>query len=140
VTIDFIYDEERFNVLNENKIKQWIQDVSSNENKKVGDILYRIVSDETILITNQQFLNHDFYTDIITFDYSLVNIINGEIIISFDTVQTNSQKFKVSCQNELHRVVIHGIMHLCGYNDSSESEKTVMRDKENYYLSYLEKL
>jgi probable rRNA maturation factor len=140
VTIDFIYDEERFNVLNENKIKRWIQDVCSHESKKVGEINYRIVSDETILFTNQQFLNHDFFTDIITFDYSLVNIINGDIFISFDTVQSNSQKFNVSFQNELHRVVIHGIMHLCGYDDTSEMEKTVMRDKENYYLSYLEKL
>jgi probable rRNA maturation factor len=140
VTIDFIYDEERFNVLNENKIKRWIQDVCSHESKKVGEINYRIVSDETILLTNQQFLNHDFYTDIITFDYSLVNIINGDIFISFDTVQSNSQKFGISFQNELHRVVIHGIIHLCGYNDGSETEKTVMRDKENYYLSYLEKL
>jgi rRNA maturation RNase YbeY len=140
VPINFFYEEEKFKIFSESNIEIWIKKVLGFENKRLGEISYQFVSDKEIRNLNSEFLNHDYFTDIITFDNSLVNIINGDIIISFDTVQFNANKFKVSIENELYRVIIHGVMHLCGYNDSSENEKNVMRNKEDYYLSYLEKL
>lgn len=140
MSIVFIYDDDSFKIFDENKVLKWIKEVAYAERKIIGDINYQFVTEETILDFNARFLNHNYFTDIITFDDSLVNIINGDIIISFDTVQSNANKFDVSCENELYRVIIHGVMHLCGYADSTENEKKVMRDKENQYLSYLEKL
>lgn len=140
MSVVFIYDDDSFKIFDENKVLKWIKEVAYAERKIIGDINYQFVTEETILDFNARFLNHNYFTDIITFDDSLVNIINGDIIISFDTVQSNANKFDVSCENELYRVIIHGVMHLCGYADSTENEKKVMRDKENQYLSYLEKL
>lgn len=140
MSIVFIYDDDSFKIFDEDKVLKWINEVAYAEGKIIGDINYQFVTEETILDFNARFLNHNYFTDIITFDDSLVNIINGDIIISFDTVQSNANKFDVSCENELYRVIIHGVMHLCGYADSTENEKKVMRDKENQYLSYLEKL
>lgn len=136
----FFYDEDRFKLFDETIVKNWIVQVSSEEKKSIGEISYRFVSEPTILEINSQFLNHQYFTDIITFDDSLVNIINGEIVISLDTVLSNAHKFQASFKEEMHRVVIHGIMHLCGYPDSTESQKLIMREKENYYLAYLENL
>jgi len=140
VSIDFIYDDNRFKIFDESKVIKWIKEVAFAERKSVGEITYQFVTEDTILDFNTRFLNHTYFTDIITFDNSLVNIINGDIIISFDTVQTNADKFEVSFESELYRVIIHGVIHLCGYADSTENEKKVMREKENQYLSYLEKL
>lgn len=140
MSVVFIYDDDSFKIFDENKVLKWIKEVAYAEGKIIGEINYQFVTEETILDFNARFLNHNYFTDIITFDDSLVNIINGDIIISFDTVQSNANKFDVSCENELYRVIIHGVMHLCGYADSTENEKKVMRDKENQYLSYLEKL
>jgi rRNA maturation RNase YbeY len=140
VSIDFIYDDDSFKIFDESKVLKWINEVAFAERKFVGEITYQFVTEETILDFNIRFLNHTYFTDIITFDNSLVNIINGDIIISFDTVQSNADKFGVSFESELYRVIIHGVIHLCGYADSTEIEKKVMREKENQYLSYLEKL
>lgn len=120
--------------------KKWITLVASDYNKTVGDIAYLFSDDKKTVQINQQYLNRDYFTDIITFDYSDGNKISGDIIISLDSVQTNSKKYHTDYQEELHRVIIHGILHLCGINDISESEKLAMREAENRALESLKLL
>ncbi len=117
--------------------KSWIKLVAENYNKKIGDINYLFCTDEKILEVNRQYLSHDFYTDIITFDYSEGNKISGDIIISLDTVRSNSQKFNTNFSEELYRVIIHGILHLCGVKDKSEEEEKTMRQAENNALKMI---
>ena len=138
--IEFFYDKDQYKIFDEKLVKKWLSNSARGEKKVIGKIQYSFVSDENILELNREFLNHDYYTDIITFDSSLVNIINGEIFISFDTVLTNAEELGIKVLDELYRVIIHGLMHLVGYKDSSEDEKKLMRLKENTYLGYLEKL
>ena len=138
--ISFSYSSDQYKIIDEVSIVNWVKKVISNENKRLGTISYNFIGEEEILKINKDHLNHDFFTDIITFDSSFINIINGDILISPDTVKTNSQIFNVSHLEELHRVIIHGIMHLCGYNDNTSDEKSKMRSLEDKYLSYLEKL
>ncbi|NLY25052.1 MAG: rRNA maturation RNase YbeY [Bacteroidales bacterium] len=115
----------------------WIKTVAKNYNRKVGEIAYLFCDDEKILEINRTYLQHDFYTDIITFDYSEEDTISGDIFISIDTVRSNSQKYQTEFMEELHRVIIHGILHLCGVNDKSEEEETEMREAENSALTLL---
>ena len=115
----------------------WIKTVAKNYNRKVGAIAYLFCDDEKILEINRTYLQHDFYTDIITFDYSEEHTISGDILISIDTVRSNSQKYQTEFMEELHRVIIHGILHLCGVNDKSEEEETEMREAENSALTLL---
>ena len=115
----------------------WIKTVAKNYNRKVGEIAYLFCDDEKILEINRTYLQHDFYTDIITFDYSEEDTISGDIFISIDTVRSNSQKYHTDLEEELHRVIIHGILHLCGVNDKSEEEETEMREAENSALTLL---
>ena len=138
--ISFSYSSDQYKIIDEVSIVNWVKKVISNENKRLGTISYNFIGEEEILKINKDHLNHDFFTDIITFDSSFINIINGDILISPDTVKTNSKIFNVSHLEELHRVIIHGIMHLCGYNDNTSDEKSKMRSLEDKYLSYLEKL
>lgn len=140
MSIVFNYQEEEFKILDEDLVKHWIKNVIEKEKKKLGEIEYNFVTENEILLTNREFLNHDYFTDIITFDNSFVNIINGVIFVSPDTVKSNAHNFKTLYINEMYRVVIHGVMHLCGYKDSSKSEKILMREKEDLYLVYLEEL
>ena len=105
--------------------------------KKTGEIAYLFCNDNKILAVNQQFLGHDYYTDIITFDYSEEDCLSGDIFVSIDTVRSNADLYRVSYQEELHRVVIHGILHLCGMKDESEQEKEEMREAENRALEKL---
>lgn len=114
--------------------KNWIKRVAENHGKKTGDINYLFCDDEKILEINRQYLSHDFYTDIITFDDCEGDKISGDIIISIDTVRTNSQKYNTDFTEELHRVIIHGILHLCGLNDESDAEEKAMRKAENNAL------
>ncbi len=118
--------------------KNWIKLVAENYGKKIGDINYLFCTDEKILEVNNQYLSHDFYTDIITFDYSEGNKISGDIFISLDTVRTNSQKYNTGFMEELHRVIIHGILHLCGIDDKSEHEEKAMRQAENEALKMIQ--
>lgn len=115
----------------------WIKTVAKNYNRKVGEIAYLFCDDKKILEINRTYLQHDFYTDIITFDYSEEDTISGDIFISIDTVRSNSQKYQTEFMEELHRVIIHGILHLCGVNDKSEEEETEMREAENSALTLL---
>lgn len=117
--------------------KNWIKLVAGNHDKKIGEVNYLFCTDEKILEVNNQYLSHDFYTDIITFDYSEGNNISGDIFISIDTVRSNSQKYNTDFMEELHRVIIHGILHLCGVDDETETDSLKMREAENSALKQL---
>lgn len=122
---------------NKIKIKQWIKDIVTREDKKLGEISYIFCDDNKILEVNKQYLSHDYFTDIITFDYVEKDIISGDIIISIDRVKENSNSFNSSFDDELHRVIIHGVLHLIGYNDKTDKEQQLMREKENECLLIL---
>ena len=117
----------------------WIKMVAASYGLKVGDIGYMFVDDEKILEVNREYLGHDYYTDIITFDYDETDTINGDIVISLDTVRTNAVKFGKSYEEELYRVIIHGILHLCGINDKGPGEREIMEAAENKALAMLKK-
>src|SRR5690625_2255739 len=134
--IDIQYNTE-FSFKNELKFKDWISSEISKRGFKEGDILYVFCSDEELLKINQEFLNHDTYTDIISFDYTMGKLISGEIYISIDRVRENAIAFDVSFDEELHRVMIHGILHYCGFTDATESDQQVMRNEEDLALSRL---
>lgn len=114
---------------------RWISEVASCYNRKVGNIVYMFCGDDYILKTNREFLNHDYYTDIITFDYSNGNKIEGDILISVDTVKSNAEKYNIPFDQELKRVIIHGILHLCGIKDKTPEEREEMEKAENKALT-----
>jgi probable rRNA maturation factor len=120
-----------FKLDNETYFSQWISAVILSENKKEGDINYIFCDDEFILEINKQYLNHDYYTDIISFDYSVGKELHGDIFVSVERVQENAEDFNVTFEEELKRVVIHGILHYCGYKDKSKEEELIMRQKED---------
>jgi len=113
----------------------WIKAVAASYGRKVGEVGYMFVSDEKILEVNKEYLGHDYYTDIITFDDDEGDIINGDIVISLDTVRSNSEDQHTSYNDELHRVIIHGILHLCGIDDKGPGEREKMEEAENKALS-----
>lgn len=115
----------------------WIKAVAATYGKKVGDVAYIFCSDEKILEVNNQYLQHDYYTDIITFDYTEGDTISGDIFISLDTVKSNSEEFKTDYNQELHRIIIHGVLHLCGINDKGPGEREHMTECENKALELL---
>ena len=127
---EFSFDEKVFT-----KIEALI----FNENKKEGELSFVFCSDEYLLKMNIDYLNHDFYTDVITFDYTEGDIISGDVFISIDRITENSQKYNVSFENELQRVMIHGVLHLVGYKDKTQEEQKQMREKETKYLNILKK-
>lgn len=124
-------------IINEQKITEWIDKVATSHNKKAGDLTYIFCSDEKILEINNQYLQHDYYTDIITFDYTEDNVISGDIFISLDTVKSNSEQFKTDYNEELHRVIIHGILHLSGFSDHTDEEEQQMRRLEDQALKLI---
>ena len=117
------------------KITTWVKEVAALYGKRCGEISYIFCDDEKILEVNRQFLQHDYYTDIITFDYSAGTTISGDLFISLDTVRTNAEQFSQEYERELHRVIIHGILHLCGINDKGEGEREIMEAAENRALA-----
>ena len=128
--ISFNYETE-FTLENETLFSDWISRVILSENKKEGDINYVFCDDEYILEINKQYLDHDYYTDIISFDYSVGNELHGDVFVSIERVRENAADFDVTFDEELKRVVIHGILHYIGYKDKSEEEELLMRQKEN---------
>jgi len=108
--------------------------VAATYGKKVGEVGYLFTNDERIIEVNREYLQHDFYTDIITFDYCEGNVLNGDIVISLDTVKSNAEKFGRPYNEELHRVIIHGILHLCGIDDKGPGEREIMEAAENKAL------
>ncbi|MCD8310402.1 MAG: rRNA maturation RNase YbeY [Prevotellaceae bacterium] len=113
----------------------WIRSVAATYGKTLGEIAYIFCSDERMLEINRQYLQHDYYTDIITFDYTEADRLSGDIFISLDTVRSNAVQFGSEYDTELHRVIIHGILHLCGINDKGEGEREVMEAAENRALA-----
>ena len=114
---------------------EWLKQVAALHGKKLGEIAYIFCSDEKILEVNQQYLQHDYYTDIITFDYSEGRCISGDIFISLDTVHSNAEQYGTTYDDELHRVIVHGILHLCGINDKGPGEREKMEAAENEALA-----
>ena len=113
----------------------WIKQVAQSYGKKVGDIGYMFVDDENILEVNREYLQHDYYTDIITFDYCEDDELNGDLVISLDTVRTNAELFGKTYEEELYRVIIHGVLHLIGINDKGPGEREIMEAAENKALA-----
>lgn len=119
-------------------IRKWVGDVAATYGKVCGPITYIFCDDKRIISVNRQFLQHDYYTDIITFDYSHGTRISGDLFISLDTVLTNSQQQQTTYREELHRVIIHGVLHLCGINDKGPGEREIMEAAENRALAMLQ--
>ena len=115
-------------------VSAWIKKVAELHGKKVGDLSYLFCSDDHILEVNKEFLQHDYYTDIITFDYTEEDVISGDMVISVDTIATNAEKFNTTFESEFFRVVIHGVLHLCGINDKGPGEREIMEKHENEAL------
>jgi len=138
--IKFFTEQIQFNLKEKNKVKNWIKNSIENENYISGTINFIFTSDDYLLEINKEYLAHNYFTDIITFNYCENDIVNSDIYISVDTVQNNSERFNVSFINELHRVMIHGILHLIGFNDQDDKEKAIMREKENEYLERFKNL
>lgn len=122
------------------KIEKWIGEVAKSHNRIVGPLTYIFCDDEKIIEVNREFLQHDYYTDIITFDYSRGKLISGDMFISLDTVASNAEMLGVAYLTELHRVIIHGVLHLCGINDKGEGEREIMEQFENKALTLLSDL
>ena len=130
----------KFTLRNKTILKKWISATINKEKRKEGDITFIFCSDEYLLLINKQYLQHDTYTDIITFDYSegdSAQPISGDIFISIERVKENAEKFSTTFENELHRVIIHGVLHLLGYKDKTKAAKAQMTSKEDYYLKQL---
>jgi rRNA maturation RNase YbeY len=128
-------DVKKPRFLKSRQLKAFVKSLVLSEGFILGDVAIVLCSDEYLLKVNQDFLNHDYYTDIITFDYCENGIINGDLLISIDRVLENSIKEKTDFSDELHRVVFHGALHLCGFKDKSKKDIEVMRFKESYYLN-----
>lgn len=133
-TIRFI-SETKFQLNNKRNLKKMLNSLALEEKKLMGNLNYIFVDDAQILKINQQYLAHDYFTDIISFDYSEGNIVSGDIYISVDTVLTNADTFKQPFGKEIHRVIFHGLLHLCGYKDKKAADKKIMTAKEDYYLN-----
>lgn len=127
--ISFNYESD-FQLANEALYEDWISRVIASENKEEGELSYIFCDDEYLHKINVEYLNHDDLTDIISFDYSEGNVLHGDIFISVERVQDNANDFKVSFEEELKRVIIHGVLHYCGYKDKNESDVAIMRAKE----------
>ena len=137
MSIRIFYDNINFRVRNWRKKSEIIMKVITNEDKIPGDLNYIITDDESLRKINVEFLEHDYYTDVITFDYNEGRIINGEVYISLDRVKENALNYNVSLDNELFRVLIHGVLHLTGYDDKTDEERSVMRGMEDFWLDSL---
>ncbi len=131
--ISFNYEFD-FNLADEGQISQWIALVIKSEGFKEGDINYIFCDDDYLYKLNVEFLNHDALTDIISFDYKVGKELHGDIFISVDRVNENAEEFNVKFEDELSRVMVHGILHFCNYSDKTKEDKKLMREKENFYL------
>jgi rRNA maturation RNase YbeY len=134
LSIRIFYDEVSYRYKGWLKLKGLLKQIITNSENRPGELSIILTGDTTLKGINVQFLEHDYFTDVITFNYNEDNIINGEIYISIDTVRNNAQNYDVSLYNELTRVIIHGVLHLTGYNDKSEEERKLMRDQEDRWL------
>ena len=138
--IRFFCDGVTFQLKGKRKISNWLKQVAAGEGKKIGSLSYVFVSDEIILAINNRYLQHDYYTDIITFDNSTGDSVSGEMYISVDTVKINAKDYHVDFLEELFRVMVHGMLHLCGYKDNTETEQQIIREMETKYLNIQKKV
>lgn len=135
-TINFFTEDTSYQLKNKLPLKRWVKDTIAAEGFRLDELNYILCSDAYLLQINQQYLNHDTYTDIVTFDNSeKQGFITGDIFISVERTQENASKFKVDANTELHRVIIHGALHLLGYKDKKPADKKLMTEKENQYLA-----
>ena len=134
------YSETKFKIKNEERLTHWINHIAKKEGNEIGEITYVFCDDDYLLKLNEKFLDHDTLTDIITFDNSIGKKLNGDVIISVERVKENAKKYTTTLSNELHRVMIHGILHLCGYKDKTDAESKTMRAKEEEALRFLNSL
>ena len=126
--------EIKYSLKEKRRIKEWLNLVAFEEGNKIQNLNFLIVGDKRMIHFNKTYLNHDYSTDIITFDNAENKKISGDIVISIERVKENSKKYKVKLEDELRRVMVHGLLHLLGYDDKNEKEKKRIRKKENYYL------
>ena len=134
MAISFQTQDVKFKLKEVTRIRAWINTVIRSEKRKTGEINYLFTNDEEVLKANIQYLGHSTYTDIITFDSTEGNVISGDIIISIDRVKENAAKFEAAFETELRRVIIHGVLHLCGYKDKTSKDAAAMRERENLAL------
>jgi rRNA maturation RNase YbeY len=135
LSIKIYYDKLKFRIHKTGEIKKFLEKVISNERKTTGDLKFIFTNDEIELDINRKFLGHDYYTDIISFDYSAGNVVDGEIYISIDALKRNASKYNVSTYEEVVRVMIHGILHLCGYRDDNKQRKDNMFGRQEKLLT-----
>lgn len=133
--ITYNAENVKFPKIKRRETTAWIKRVAASYGRKVGEIGYLFCDDKKILEVNREYLQHDYYTDIITFDYDEDDIISGDLVISLDTVKSNAELFHKNYDEELHRVIIHGILHLCGINDKGPGEREIMEAAENKALA-----
>jgi len=131
----FFTEDNTYRIRKKRILREWLFEVIGAESKRVGEINIILCSDEYLHKINLEYLNHDTLTDIVTFDSTEDNIISGELYISIDRIKENAKKFSTFTMNELHRVIVHGVLHLCGFGDKTEKEKELMTSKENFYLA-----
>jgi rRNA maturation RNase YbeY len=129
------FSNTSFRLANKDRVSLWLLDVIKNEEKSLNEISYNFCSDSELLKVNKEFLNHDTLTDIITFDYSGLSGLSGEVLISTERVKENAQEFSQVFNVELRRVMVHGVLHLCGFKDKTDADKLIMTQKEDFYLS-----
>lgn len=134
MSIQFFNESTGMPEINQAKAAAWLEETANSENKETGDCNIIFCSDDYLLDINKKYLDHHNYTDIVTFDYSEDNTIAGDLFISTDRIAENAKSFDVPFDQELHRVMVHGILHLCGYGDATDEEKKLMRSKEDNYL------
>ncbi len=139
MSIKIFYDNTSYRIRNWRKVVKILNEVIEKEEKISGDLSYIITNDEYLRKLNVQFLEHDYFTDVITFDYNNNNLINGEVYISLESVKENALNYNVSLNNEIKRVIIHGVLHLVGYDDKSEMQKAEMRRQEDLWLDLLKR-
>ena len=134
--VSFFTEDVRFPFRQKRFTSKWLKFVAQHEGCKLGDISVIFCSDPYILDVNKKYLQHEYYTDIITFDYCEGDVLSGDLFISVDSVRENASFYGTDFENELNRVIVHGVLHLIGYDDHTEEDIAVMRSKEDFYLSY----